>query len=60
MKIALLITRKRIPISTQIYYHGYHMEESLHDIALKIRNNNRGMTKNNINDTVGVFCREIA
>ena len=30
-------TKNRVPIVTQKYYRGYHIEKSIHDLNFKIR-----------------------
>ena len=55
IKITLWNKQKIVPVATQKYYHGAHMEESVHDITLKIRNQKKGMTTNNINNYMGYF-----
>ena len=38
----------RVPIATQNYFGGAHMEESVHDITKIIRQQKKGMTITNI------------
>ena len=50
--------KKRVPISTQKYYHVSNVEESVFDHILKIKSE-KVMTTTHVNDFVGTFVMKL-